>query len=367
MILPSQQLHHRPFKRGFLLFLLIILITSLALDQTEFAAIASQMGAIHKFDLTSDVTHLIVGDTDTPKYKFVAKERPDVKCLLPSWIDAVRVSWMEGGKTDTAALEHAHKLPTLMGLRVCVTGFDDCTFEDCAWRLRELSLIAVNYRKELEDLINDNGGNYRGNLTKDVTHLIAKEPSGAKYSYAAQWDIKTVSVEWLEQSLERGMILEESLYHLLLPPAERGRNAWIRRSVSTTSLGKRARDDEIVPPNARKLRRTASARLSSHNDGLWSEINGGEVKIEEKKADSWDEPQKEMADRQEFPEVAQAQTSIAAQIAAGSRHLERSHSLSTLSSVLCKAPQQEGLFQAKTFLLRGFDEKKVCDTPFFMG
>lgn len=233
--------------------------------------------------------------------------------------------------------------------------------------IRELSLIVVNYRKELEDLVNDNGGDYRGNLTKDVTHLIAKEPSGAKYSYAAQWDIKTVSVEWLEQSLERGMILEESLYHLLLPPAERGQNAWIRRSVSTTSLGKRTRDDEIILPNARKLRRTASARLSSHNDGLWSEINGGEVKIEENKADSWDEPQQEKADHQEVPDVAQAQTTIAAHLAAGSRHLKRSQSVATLSSMLCKAPQQEGLFHAKTFLLRGFDEKKVGDILFFIG
>lgn len=90
------------------------------------------MGAVHKFDLTSDVTHLIVGETDTPKYKFVARERPDVKCLLPSWIDAVRASWMEGGETDTVALELAHKLPTLTGLRICVTGFEDCTYEDCA-------------------------------------------------------------------------------------------------------------------------------------------------------------------------------------------------------------------------------------------
>ena len=90
------------------------------------------MGAVHKFDLTSDVTHLIVGDSNTPKYKFVAKERPDVKCLLPSWIDAVRASWMEGGETDVNALEIAHRLPTLMGLKICVTGFDDCTFQGCA-------------------------------------------------------------------------------------------------------------------------------------------------------------------------------------------------------------------------------------------
>lgn len=85
------------------------------------------MGAIHKFDLTSDVTHLIVGASDTPKYKFVAKERPDVKCLLPGWIDAVRASWMEGGETDVDTLEITHRLPTLTGLKVCVTGFDDCT------------------------------------------------------------------------------------------------------------------------------------------------------------------------------------------------------------------------------------------------
>ena len=85
------------------------------------------MGAIHKFDLTSDVTHLIVGDSDTPKYKFVAKERDDVKCLLPSWVEAVRLSWMDGGETDVESLEKQHRLPTFAGLRICVTGFDDCT------------------------------------------------------------------------------------------------------------------------------------------------------------------------------------------------------------------------------------------------
>ncbi|CAF9904535.1 MAG: hypothetical protein ALECFALPRED_008598 [Alectoria fallacina] len=301
------------------------------------------MGAIHKFDLTSDVTHLIVGASDTPKYKFVAKERPDVKCLLPGWIDAVRASWMEGGETDVDTLEITHRLPTLTGLKVCVTGFDD-----------------LIYRKELEDRINDNGGDYRCNLTKDVTHLIAKEPSGAKYSYAGQWGIKIVSVEWLEQSLERGMILDETLYNLLLPPLERGRNAWTRKSFSTTFLGKRARDDEVIPPNARKLRRTASARLSSHNDGLWSEINGGEVKAERIKADAWDEPQKDVVDHRKSLDAAQADTAISAQAVAGYHTLKRSQSVANLSSVLCEAPLAKGLFYAKTFLLRGFDEKKIA-------
>ena len=94
-------------------------------EQTNLAAAAEQMGAIHKYDLTSDVTHLIVGDTDTPKYKFVAKERLDVKCLLPSWIEAVRQSWLEAGTIDVLALEEQHRLPALYGLKICVTGFVD--------------------------------------------------------------------------------------------------------------------------------------------------------------------------------------------------------------------------------------------------
>ena len=90
------------------------------------AAIAQEMGATHKLDLTSDVTHLIVGNTDTPKYKYVAKERQDIKVLSPRWREAVRASWMEGGDTDVAALEEQHKLPAFAGLQICVTGFDDC-------------------------------------------------------------------------------------------------------------------------------------------------------------------------------------------------------------------------------------------------
>lgn len=83
------------------------------------------MGATHKYDLTSDVTHLLVGDTNTEKYKFVARERSDVLVLMPEWIEAVRQSWMEGGDTDLKALEAKYKLPTFHGISICVTGFDD--------------------------------------------------------------------------------------------------------------------------------------------------------------------------------------------------------------------------------------------------
>ena len=83
------------------------------------------MGAVHKYDLTSDVTHLIVGDINTPKYQFVAQKRPDVKCLLPEWIEALRQSWITGDRTDVQALETKYLLPAFYNLRICVTGFED--------------------------------------------------------------------------------------------------------------------------------------------------------------------------------------------------------------------------------------------------
>lgn len=83
------------------------------------------MGAVIKLDLTSDVTHLVVGNTNSAKYRYVAKSRDDVKVLDPEWLEALRNVWMKGGDVDVAALEEQHRLPTFYGLRICLTGFDD--------------------------------------------------------------------------------------------------------------------------------------------------------------------------------------------------------------------------------------------------
>ena len=93
------------------------------------------MGAIERPDLTSEVTHLLVGATDSLKYKFVARERNDVAVLKPEWIEAVRQSWIEGGDTDIHALEEQYKLPTFFGLTLCITGFTDseCTETADTW------------------------------------------------------------------------------------------------------------------------------------------------------------------------------------------------------------------------------------------
>jgi len=86
------------------------------------------MGATIKLDLTSDVTHLIVGSIDSAKYRYVAKSRDDVKVLSPTWLEALREVWMSGDDDlDVAALEKEYRMPTFFGLKICLTGFDNRT------------------------------------------------------------------------------------------------------------------------------------------------------------------------------------------------------------------------------------------------
>lgn len=108
------------------------------------------MGATHKYDLTSDVTHLIVGEVNSPKYKFVARERPDVAVLKPEWIEAVRQSWMKGGDTDIHKLEEQHRLPIFAGLSICITGFEDSEWNLLyAWTLELVLLTGGSGPEEL--------------------------------------------------------------------------------------------------------------------------------------------------------------------------------------------------------------------------
>ena len=232
------------------------------------------MGAIHRLDLTTDVTHLIVGQADTPKYKHVAKERPDVVILKPEWIQAMRDAWTSGEDFDVRALDEQYRLPALYQLQICVTGFDD-----------------LDQRQDIIRRINDQGGLYNGDLTKTVTHLIAKRPEGPKYDRAKQWGLRIVSLKWFEESLDRGMALEESLYDPLRPLEMQGQGAFIRSFTTETSLGKRNREDAAnalaAESGKRKLRRTMSARLNNHSQSMWAEMSAVEGVNPIKTEDEW--------------------------------------------------------------------------------
>ncbi|KAI1114595.1 hypothetical protein F5Y14DRAFT_413895 [Nemania sp. NC0429] len=255
---------------------LVLCCTNIEADQrSEIAQRTADMGGVHKYDLTPDVTHLIVGDYSTPKYRHVAKERPDIKPMAAGWVDAVRTLWMEDHDFDFAALESTWKLqpfeagggnpsslnPAERGrqrLRCCLTGFED-----------------NDIRAMIEDKVKANGGEYVADLTRQVTHLIVSKPEGKKYSAAHKWGIYCVSIEWLHDSVERGMILNEECYDPTLPPEERGKGAWSRRDPHhRISLGKRSREHSIISTEgaSRKLRKQASIKINSQSKNIWGDI-----------------------------------------------------------------------------------------------
>ncbi|SPQ26196.1 f3edb62b-1c02-4f66-b404-bc8eec9aa42f [Thermothielavioides terrestris] len=242
--------------------------------RADIAAKTTELGGQHKYDLTPDCTHLIVGDYNTAKYRHVAKERPDVRAMAAGWVEAVRDLWVQDAEIDFLALEREWQLrpfetggcePAPDGSKLqrrrllcCMTGFED-----------------PDERQQIIDKIEANGGLYTGDLTKRVTHLIVHKPEGRKYQAAKNWGVTTVSVEWVHDSVERGLILDEKLYDPVLPREERGVGAWNKQKARISSLGKRLRAHNAAGEEGqRKLRKTASMKLNSQRDNLWGDILG---------------------------------------------------------------------------------------------
>ncbi|KAI6780104.1 S-M checkpoint control protein-like protein [Emericellopsis cladophorae] len=230
------------------------------------------LGGMHKYDLTPDVTHLIVGDYDTPKYRHVARERTDILAMDATWIDALSDLWKNDEPIDFLALERLHQLkpletrgsippthdaaPGRQSLLVCLTGFG-------------------HDRDAIAERIVLYGGKHTDDLTRRCTHLIVSKPEGKKFTAARSWNIRTVTLNWLDATIARGMILDESKYDPLLPPEEQGVGAWIKRDVRRPSLGKRSRTSAgTAEEGKRKLRKTASMRLTSERSNLLGDILG---------------------------------------------------------------------------------------------
>jgi DNA replication regulator DPB11 len=104
--------------------------------------------------------------------------------------------------------------------------------------------------------------------------------------------MKVVSLEWFEQSLERGMVLDETFYQPTMPVEERGVGAWDRREFSSPAIGKRTRDAEpsqALNPFRRKLRRAASTKMGSQSEALWAGITAASFERQHDDGDDWTE------------------------------------------------------------------------------
>jgi hypothetical protein len=190
-----------------------------------------------------------------------------------AWIDAISELWKDDKHINFTFLQRKYRLRPF---ERCGT---DVSTQDGGTKERESLLICLtgfgDQRDEIADKVTANGGRYTGDLTRRCTHLIVNKPEGKKFTAAKSWNIKTVTLAWLDQSIQRGMILDEDKFDPLLPPEEQGVGAW-NKDRRRQSLGKRSRSDSSneVEMATRKLRKTASMKMNSQRRNMWGDILG---------------------------------------------------------------------------------------------
>lgn len=198
---------------------------------------------------------------------------------------------------------------------------------------------------------------------KDVTHLIAQNPQGKKYQFALDWGIKVVSIKWFNESLERGMVLEEDLYNPLNPDDQQGIGAWNRSLPEATKKRSKAAEPTLRRPP--KLRRTASTKLSGQAEGLWTDIVG---RSSEPAGPSENEKDRESISIE--PHVApeqpvQAPKSFASETTAfETRDPVTQETTQDFSQDVPNRAKKPGILSSCRFFMYGFSGKKVCtDEP----
>jgi hypothetical protein len=219
--------------------------------------------------------------------------------------------------------------------------------------LHTLTLYTVEERQHIIEKIRNNGAHYHGDLTREVTHLIVAKPKGAKYDRAKSWSIKTVSLKWLDESLERTMAVDESLYHPLMPLEDQGQGAFVRGYQRPPVTGKRQRQESATETKEetgkRKMRRTTSAKLADHSQNMMTSfLSHGVEETSDLVNDQWTDSNHVVTPPRSVtppnrPNIASRRT----------------------SSEVEPVPHQEelGLFSGVVCLVYGHDEKKVSWTP----
>lgn len=172
--------------------------------------------------------------------------------------------------------------------------------------------------------------------------------------------MKIVSLEWFAQSLERGMVLEETLYNPTLPTEERGKDAWIRIENPSPALGKRTRDAEQPQPSnphRRKLRRAASTKLGFQSDALWAGITTPSFEQGRNDEDEWKEDNlfKQTTPHEGTPLQQEDAVAHPGEIEEINRHTSTSAGPPQLPEI----DPGEGIFQSRVVITQGFDQDKV--------
>lgn len=220
----------------------------------------------------------------------------------------------------------------------------------------------MNLRNYIRNKAQLNGADFRKDLTKQVTHLIARTAGGEKYKYATQWNVKVVTLKWFTDSMERGMILEETLYHPLLPEEQQGVGAWKRSLPAVKPKPQETESSSGARP--RKLRRIASVKLGDQNENIWGDIIGTGFETAEPRP-SREERQAANEQKQKKASAVQIFKSFASEITFAPLSQTREPTAEPV------VDRRNGFLDGCFFLIHGFTSKQVrpvyfCDFAFLI-
>ncbi|ODV82802.1 hypothetical protein CANARDRAFT_30525 [[Candida] arabinofermentans NRRL YB-2248] len=171
-----------------------------------------QMGARLFSDLIADTDVLIVGDTDTEKYRFCVQRRFDIKFIRPQTVILLHEKWLCGANFDRSILDDYIMHP-FDGLLICLSRLPH----------ERSQSFQRNY---ITALIKQFSGTTSASLTLSTNVLVAHERSGKRYDKAIEWEIAVVHPQWILDCVRRGAILDYKYYDIhKLSDAEIGKNA----------------------------------------------------------------------------------------------------------------------------------------------
>lgn len=153
----------------------------------------------------------------------------------------------------------------------------------------------------------------------------------------------------MDDSLERGMVLEESLYDPTLPTIEQGINAW--NPEPPVQVEKRPKAKEARSQRPRKLRRVTSVKLGDQNEGLWTDIMGNLAGGSDNEAhgDPFEEPSKSKS-----RSIIQETKSFASETTVAER---RDSVVKNIPGKVIEKPR--GIWHQSKFFISGFTTKQV--------
>ncbi|XP_059149850.1 DNA topoisomerase 2-binding protein 1-like isoform X2 [Physella acuta] len=211
----------------------------------EIMNLVLQMGGSAESDLTADSTHLVAGEVGSAKYLVAVDAGKQV--MVKEWVYKVWEASKDRYIKATDDLFNKYTCPPFHGLTIVVSGFSS------------------SERNNMRSFIIKGGGKYSGEMKMNqCTHLVVKEPKGAKFEAARSWQIKVVNDQWLFDCIDKQRYLDPNPYQFNV--SKQRSDVKTSTPERRTSLGPNISDISAISnagPNSSMLRVDETTDLTS--------------------------------------------------------------------------------------------------------